>query len=787
MKYKNLLKISNLKKILDDLPLLLFKINAFFLPIFFIPSESVQIDGVKFFLFFSLAGLSLMSFFIKSILDKKIILPNKKLLILILLIPLTFLISAIFSNSFIWNMIGDGYETTSVLALLTFSVVIVLSALHIRSREDVFALIFLFGLSYLLIVFYQILKVFVGVEDLSFSLFKSKVVSLTGRINDLAILSGAVLFSSLLFLSDVFTAKRFKVILYFFASVSLSSLLLINFDLAYILIFFVTASILFFDFFVNGKDVRKIIKKPLFYLAILTFILSCLSILSTVLNTEGVIKYQKVNNFYNYIPKKLGLTNSEVRPGFKTSYVVAKNSLEDNTLLGVGSNSFSEVWLKNKPLIINESGYWNTLFLFSLGYITTLLSLGGLLGIISIFSVLTLLVRDLIVNYIKYSKNEDLISKRLLISVLFYMLLSTFFYVPTLSTLFVLMILLGIYFSDRDKITISFKKLKTFKKGLLSFTIVSFFILFLWTGVILINRYVGSYFYGKSILSLNVNKDLDLSEANLEKAIFFYKKDYYFKSLSEINLLKAQTVYSKKKEEISDKEKGSLVSSYFKLAKENSLKALDMNRHSFYNYIYAAETLSLDKSLIKEASDLYKQSRAFNPNSPTPLLGEAKIKLIEGDTEKVKDYIAASLNLKSNFTEALLAAADVSAAANNATDTANFLLKAYYSDFSRFNLLKNISEILYSMGDINGAISILEAYVNKSGNAEGLYNLAILYTKANRHEDAVKALNLLTELDKKNKKITDPLVEILKNKEDPFIENQQVSTSTNASLKKETN
>ena len=84
----------------------------------------------------------------------------------------------------------------------------------------------------------------------------------------------------------------------------------------------------------------------------------------------------------NYVQQSLRVNIFEVRPNWSSTWAVTRMAIKADPLTGVGPTLFWRAWDLYKPKGVNDSPYWNTDFNYGIGFIPSMVTTGGLLGLL---------------------------------------------------------------------------------------------------------------------------------------------------------------------------------------------------------------------------------------------------------------------------------------------------------------------------------------------------------------------------------------------------------------------
>ena len=235
--------------------------------------------------------------------------------------------------------------------------VIFLFSILFRNEKSVLRIYYLLFVSAILLFVFQIFQTI-----FNFSILPLRTNTLIGSWNELGIFFGFIAFQSVI-LFELLKTKRI-----FFLTITFISLLMmaiVNFSTAWLVlgVFLMVFLTYLFSVF---KDIGVLLRLPLFIT-----ILSFLFIISQPL-IGSILASPDVN--INFI---------EVRPSWSSTFSVINSSIEENSILGSGPNTFIYNWLQFKPSDVNLTAFWASRFQNGVGLIPSFAVTTGILGIIA--------------------------------------------------------------------------------------------------------------------------------------------------------------------------------------------------------------------------------------------------------------------------------------------------------------------------------------------------------------------------------------------------------------------
>jgi len=335
---KKVSKIENISR-----RLLIFL--AFLLPIFFVPSTSFPFLAGKWVLVSIVVLLSFFLWIVSKLRSGSIQLPKSVIFYSLGFILLSGLVSTVFSGSIGESFLGNGGEiNTYFFTLVLFLLLITVSKVFNSSKAVLNFYLALF-ISIAIVIIYQFLRVFLGVDFLSFGILNSPTSTLLGRWNDLGIIFGLLTLVSVTTLEFFKPAKLMKVLLYVFTVLSLLFMAIINSILSWIVLG-VLFLILFIYLYLQGKSrdfEGESFSKPKRF--------SKLSATVFVVAVVFIILRPQVGDF---VSGQFGISQIEARPSLTSTLGVAKNVLSQSPGFGAGPNRFGIEWGIHKPLGVNN-------------------------------------------------------------------------------------------------------------------------------------------------------------------------------------------------------------------------------------------------------------------------------------------------------------------------------------------------------------------------------------------------------------------------------------------------
>jgi tetratricopeptide (TPR) repeat protein len=756
----------------------------FLMPIFFIPWLGVNSATAKFILFIALTGVAFVGYSLARLGDKKLILPSRVALWSLISLPVVFLASALFGGRAFDSVFGYGFEPTTVAAITALCVFGFLASVYAREEKTVTTAKKATVVSFAIVVVYQLIRLFVGDNTLTFQNFFGPNSGLLGKWNDLAIVASIGMLASVMYMKGR-SGKALYVALFAFV-VSGFFLKLVSFNLVWpvlAVLFLIYA----FTVLKSEGGVLSLFKAKEFsrnrhtifvvLLAVGFMLYSFASTQAVRLNSQGALLRPNLYKIVYLVPNYFGGSPTEVRPSAMSTVKVFSSEVTRNPVFGVGPNRFIESWNKFKAPELSQSAYWNTDFAFGVGYIPTLIVTTGLLGLLAIGIFIALALKHLLGRVFRGNSTED----NVVVYATLILVIMSIAYVPAMALVVYMFAGIGYIFarSDTREFDLSTKFKKRFLAASLALTAV--FVVFVGKAC---TDALSSWYFVKSVRAIQTEKNIDTAENYLKKALALRKSDIYYRAYSELLALKSQVVVAQNTQEgqeISQETRAAALE-FYRQAESLSERAIATYPQNYSNYLFAGNIYAGDPDMLEKAVEMFTKSLEYNPNNPDAYFGIARVRATQNDIDGVKQNLEKALQIRNAYTPALLAGAEITAANKDVEGTVGLLTRAYQSDRSRVDLLIQIASLQQNvLADAKAAQETLEfAVANYPTYAEGRLALSNLYAKEGRYEDAANLLVGIQTEDKDVGEVLKTYIESLKAGKNPFPVNTAASTTTPA-------
>jgi hypothetical protein len=660
-------------------------------PIFFLPFTNIPIETSKGLLLVIGLAVAIIFWSLARFSDGKIHLPKSTFLLAGLGVVLAFFLSAAFSKASEASFFGTMLDVGTFWFIFAAFLLMFYASMVFKDAKN--AKILLLGtiLSSAVLLIFQTLRLFFSAayvqKFLSLGILADKTGNILGSWNALGIFAG---FAGLIFLlvAEFFPITKLeRWILRFLTILAIIMIAAVDFPLVWILLGVSALIIFVYKMSLRLNENKEAGEQVAHFPAFSFFVI----IVALFFFISGPV-------IQGYLPNRLGISNTEVSPSFLTTMSVAKYALAKSPILGAGPNRFGEVWAMYKPSIINATQFWDVSFNSGSGLLPSFVATTGILGILAWLFFLVLFVSSglkSIFSSVKHGANWETMAFFVLS---LYLFVASFFY-STGVVLFLLAlafcgVFLGLSSSQNPNGEISLSFLNDHRKSFFSILLLVVVIVFSVSAAFKYTERLASVsYFGKA---LNAST-LPAAESAINKAISLYSNDLYLRTYAQIYLIKLDSIAKNGGSSLSDQDKADLQDS-FNQAVSGAQSAMLYDPQNYLNYqalgsVYQSVGVLGVKDAYSKAIDAYNSASLLNPLNPGLKLDVATAALANGETDQAKSYAAGALQLKPDYTDALVF---LSQMAKNAGDNAGALSygqQALSFDPANQNLIQYVNSL----------------------------------------------------------------------------------------------
>ncbi|MBI5133976.1 MAG: tetratricopeptide repeat protein [Candidatus Taylorbacteria bacterium] len=746
---------------LDKISFIIFQVVLFFTPLFFIPSVSVPLQTGR--SAFILIGIVLAFIFwaIARLKDGVFEMPKTWLYAGAGIFALAYALAAVFSPNHPVSYSGSGLELGTLAFFLPSLLLFALVPLVVRRSEEIFYSYATILGSFFLVALFHIVRFIGGPDTLSFGILTDATSAILGKWNDVGVFFGLTALVSLITLERATLGRLMKVLAYVAFVISLAMVVIVNFSPVW-----VALAVLSLVFLVHKMSFDKSgsLGARIPYRALIVLILSVLFVFGG----------SKIGSL---IADSLGTSQVEVRPSWAATLEVSKATLKDDPLFGAGPNRFSSEWLAAKPDGINSTIFWNVDFNYGIGFLPSLVATTGIIGGLAALAFVVLFA--LLAVKALFRQESSPFSRYLVLSSLFgsaYLWIFSIVYVPSAGLWVLTLAMTGLFVAAlREDKVIASGSISVLDRPAASFVSVLLTILGLIAAVafayfVAVKLLSGIYFQ-KGVIAANTTGDIEVAERNIGKALDLSPSDAYYRSLSEIYLVRINTLLQDTK--VTQSEAQSQFQGLLSAAIQSAQAAVAFDPTNYQNHlslgrIYEAVVPLKIEGAYASAKASYETALSVNPSSPEIFLVLARLETVNEDATAAKDYIAKALEKKGDYADAIFLLSQIQIAEGDVANAINSVSAVATLSPNDPGIFFQLGLLYYNQKSYGNSVLALERAITLNPEyANAKYFLGLAYYQAN---DKDKALVQFQDLAKTNPDNTEikAIVENLEAGKPPF-------------------
>lgn len=661
------------------------------------------------------------------------------------------MLSALLSGDIQDAIVGSVFGPQSVGFLVVMALVMTLALVLQRSKIMAIKALAVFGCVSGLLLAYNIARIVFGAGFLSFGSFPEVTVSPVGGFNDLALFAGLIVIISLITLLQLplrgLTQAALAVLVY----MGLGILVVVNFFNIWVVVGFF--GLLLFVYLLSRDTLfseKRVNEKRQPVSKVLLFTTAIVCAVSAVFIVAGEYAGNKISSLtsINYI---------EVRPSLEATIDITKAVYDQDILFGVGPNRFADAWRLHKDASINETIFWDTDFGAGSGYIPTLFVTLGALGatLFVVFHIFFLrlgycmFLKDTIRDPFWYYFGIVSFTGAVFLWGMSYV------YVPGTSILLLAALFTGFTFvaygssTGSSVVTIPLSSSRQRGFFLMAATII---IITAIIGAVLTiaQQYVAQSRFSESQATAVSAEAFDQVAAS---SFALFPDDRFVSARAQLQLAVLNSIVEIAQPTEGDQQQFVAAAERAGVFAQQAVQVDPSNpdNHAILAGLYSTLTLAGFEGAQERAAASLEKAQQLDPLNPTYKLLAAQIALRSGDVEQARTEIAASLNLKRNYTQALYLAAQLDISEGNiesAIATTQAIIALEPNNPSRYFQL---GVLLSANENTSQAIAAFQAAIARDPEyANARYFLALAYANNEQTDLALEQLEIVQQTNQEN-------------------------------------
>ncbi len=671
-----------------------------------------------------------------------------RLTLAVLLLPVAYLISAWASldGSVAWS--GYALEWDTVLFASLASLAFMLSSMFFRTQRSARILYTTLFWAIAAAALFQCIAIIMG-PSIPGGTFADRSVNLVGKWNDLGLLASVLGLFILVELQMRRPSHLMRIGSMVLGVLVVALLAFVNFSLAWALVLAGAVVVGALSFIKGRSDegehqVQQSLVSRVPWYAVGT------ALVAIVFMTWGPL-------FNTGLTSVFPVSSLEVRPSYQTTTQVLTAVREGSfsrAIVGMGPNTFGEIWLAQKPAEVNQSAFWSLDFNVGFSTLATALGTVGFLGALAwILPFLLVLAAVLRLMRMSVLNREDRALGLALGFGSILLLVSMMFYVPSQNLILLGLVMAGAAFGflwrqGRPALGDEVPS-RLVQIGALALGIV------LVVGMLAIatktsQRALAETYVGKAAVALQQGK--------VDEALVKANKGVGLEETGDTLRMQINAGGSKLASlaQVTDGDQQALQAQFQDTLQTTiaaGQKAIALNPADYRPFFLLGQVYDFLAGLnvtgaYEQASTTYTAAMIRNPNNPAITLALSRLAARQGNGPATEAYLRASLTQKPNYTDAILFLVQLNVANNDLNAAVQAATAAVQSAPGVAPIWFQLGLLYYAGGDTRDAIPAFEQALKiQADYANAKYFLGLSYYAQNRQ---VEAISLFEDLARTN-------------------------------------
>jgi len=726
-----------------------------FIPLFFTPGLWASLGFDKVIFATVMCGLAVISMSLLALRRRqaKTVLPISLAIFwgVVGVAVLSALVSGDVQDALVGSVLGQQTAGFLLLMALVMTVTLVMQGSKIMTIKA----LAVFGCVSGVLLLYNILRIIFGAQLLSFGSFPGVTTSPIGGFNDLALFAGLIVLLGLITLLQLplrgLTQWAVAVLIY----MGLFVLAVVNFFSIWIIVGFFGLLLFVYllsrdTLFIENQSEEK--KQPISKVLLITTAIVC--VMSALFIAGGEYAGNRVSALSN-------INYIEVRPSVEATINITKAVYNENIVFGIGPNRFSDAWRMHKDISINETFFWDTDFEAGFGYIPTLFATLGVTGVILL---LAFHGYFLLLGYRMFLRNSIQDSYWYFFGIVsfagaVFLWAMSYLYVPGVSILLLTAVFTGFTFVAYASTAPSAQKTvplaSSRQRG---FFLMAAAIIIITTTVGTLSQ-VGEQYSAQAQFS--ESQAVATSAEEFEQVAFssfqLFPDDRFVSTRAQIHLATLNSILAIAEPTEADQQRFINAAEQANSFAQQAVQADPTNpdNHAVLAAVYNALNAAGFEGADERANAALATAQALDPLNPAYKLLAAQIALRAGQVEQAKTEIAAALNLKRNYTQALYLSTQIDISEGNvesAIEKTRAIIALEPDNPTRYFQL---GVLLLANENATAAINALQAAILRDAEyANARYFLGLAYIDAGQTDLALEQLERVQQTNQENQELT---------------------------------
>jgi len=726
----------------------------------FIPGSAIPFVYTKVSILAVGAIVTLALFILARLTRGNIIVPPVLLLGSLWLVPLAYLLSALFSGvGMKAAFFGSAFEADTLGFVVVAALLGSLAALVLRRREQLHLFYMVVAAAFAIVLIGEVIFIVGGqVAPGTFS----ATSNLIGAFVDLGILLGLALAVSLIALRFTTLPSWMHIALYVAGAIELLVLALVNSVMVWVLVALVALGI-FIEAIMRrtmaaGDDDLEgvaVVEAPAMLDSVQGSLVAPLIVL--VVSIFFLIGGSTIGSA---LSGGLHASALDVRPSWASTFAVGSHTFASSPLFGTGPNTFGVDWLKYRDSSLNSTIFWNIDFTSGIGYVPTSFVTTGAVGAIAWIAFFALLlfvgIRFLLLRapadpFLRFVSLSSFVAT-------VYLFALAVLAVPGPLTIALAFIAAGVFISSmRYGVSAQEWGIAFARSPRIGFVIVFALTLLLIAAVfgvyVVVERYLGESAYAEAAVALQGGK-LDVASADISRSILFSPTDYAYRLSSSVGIARMNQIANDST--LTADQARTNFQSALTGSISDALTSTQLGPNNYQNWgalgdVYAAVVPLGISGAYDNAKTAYEHAQTLNPTNPVLPFVLAQLEIADKNGAAAEADLTQAISLKHDYTQAIFLLSQLEVQEGKAAEALQAAEAAAYFAPTDPTVLFQVGLLRLGTGDTDGAIVALQAATKVNPQyANAHFFLAVAYAAKKDFTDAVTELQAVSALSPDN-------------------------------------
>lgn len=752
---------------LDGIALLVLVLAIFLLPLFFLPTLSAPFQFTKTFLLLEGVFIAFLLLVISRLKAGVLSIPLNLVVASSWLLVIAYFFSALFaSDSLVGSFVGQQFEVDTVIFMLVMALLLSITPLLVRTKKHLLRMHLVVLLSAGIVALYQVARFIFGEDFLTLGIFTNITANPIGRWNDLGIFFGLVGILSLFTIEQASLSRFLKIAVGVLLAVSIFIVAVVNFFPVWIAIGIVSLGLFIYGFFQKrfSRSESKIASPDSPIQAPETTQNKGISFASLAILLVTLVFLMQGQTLGSYLTSVFDIVQLEARPSWTTTISILGETYQTSPILGSGPNTFKEQWALFKPVVVNQTPFWNVDFTAGIGTIPTSFVTTGIAGVIAWALFFGFLLYGGFRAFVIRSAKDQTLYQLGLASFVgaVYLWALSIVYVPSVVLVAFAFLFTGLFLASL-KLSGEFRE----KRIVFENNPRLGFVLILTLTVILIGtsigiytvgqRYLAGFHFQRSIVEANVAGNIELASENLDRAILLGGVDTHYRFASELGLVRLNQIVNQ--EDLTIEERRIQFQEVLSATIRNAQRSTEINPGNYQNWfslgrVYQSVVTLQIEGAYENAVSAYERAEELAPTNPALALARAQLELANNNPTEARAFIDEALRLKSNYTAAIFLLSQLQIQAGELTEAIQSVGAATILEPNNPVVFFQLGLLHFTTGNNEFAILSLERAValnNIYSNAR--YFLGLAYESEGRTDEAVQQFEEIEKFNQDNAEV----------------------------------